>query len=155
LIFYQINEDSKIRTRDRLVIKTLIPCQKTNSIKKLKLLSEVSRYDLYYSLIWIILEGVHLSDRKIWSLGKDDNYSMKLYSSLINKLVSGGSSHFKSIIWFKIDPTKIHILCGWRFKINFLYVTFILNAGYYKRVMHISMLCNRVRDFKSFVISLF
>jgi len=90
LIFYQINEDSKIRTRDRLVIKTLIPCQKTNSIKKLKLLSEVSRYDLYYFLIWIILEGVHLSDRKIWSLGKDDNYSMKLYSSLINKLVSEG-----------------------------------------------------------------
>ena len=28
LIFYQINEGSEIRTRDNLVIKTLIPCQR-------------------------------------------------------------------------------------------------------------------------------
>jgi hypothetical protein len=50
LNFYQINEDGEIRTRDRLVIKTLIPCHKTISTQKFKLLSEISGYDLYYSL---------------------------------------------------------------------------------------------------------
>jgi len=50
LIFYQINEDGEIRTRDHLVIKALIPCQRTISTQKLKLLGEVSGYDLYYSL---------------------------------------------------------------------------------------------------------
>ena len=50
LNFYQINEDSEIRTCDRLVIKALIPYQRTNSIQKLKLLGDVSRYDLYHSL---------------------------------------------------------------------------------------------------------
>jgi hypothetical protein len=51
LNFYQINRDGKIWTRDRLVIKALIPCQKTiSSIQKLKLLGEVPGYDLYYSL---------------------------------------------------------------------------------------------------------
>jgi len=29
--FYQINGDDEIRTRDRLVIKALIPCQRTIS----------------------------------------------------------------------------------------------------------------------------
>jgi len=29
LNFYQINEDGEIRTRDRMVIKALIPCQRT------------------------------------------------------------------------------------------------------------------------------
>ena len=50
LNFYQINRDCEIRTRDRLVIKALIPCQRTISTQKLKLLGEVSRNDLYYSL---------------------------------------------------------------------------------------------------------
>ena len=50
LNFYQINRDGEIRTRDRLVIKALIPCQRTISIQLLKLLGEISRYDLYYSL---------------------------------------------------------------------------------------------------------
>jgi hypothetical protein len=50
LNFYQINEDGEIRTRDRLVIKALIPCQRTISIQLFKLLGEVSIYDLYYSL---------------------------------------------------------------------------------------------------------
>jgi hypothetical protein len=50
LNFYQINEDDEIRTRDRLVIKALIPCQRTISTQKLKLLGEVPKYDLYYSL---------------------------------------------------------------------------------------------------------
>jgi len=50
LNFYHINEDGEIRTCDRLVIKVLIPCQRTNSTQKLKLLGEVPRYDLYYSL---------------------------------------------------------------------------------------------------------
>jgi hypothetical protein len=50
LNFYQINEDGEIRTRDHLVIKALIPCQRTISTKKLKLLGEVPGYDLYYSL---------------------------------------------------------------------------------------------------------
>jgi hypothetical protein len=50
LNFYQINGDGEIRTRDRLVIKALIPCQKTISIQWLKLLGEISGYDLYYSL---------------------------------------------------------------------------------------------------------
>jgi hypothetical protein len=32
------SRDSEIRTHDRLIMKALIPCQKTNSTKKLKLL---------------------------------------------------------------------------------------------------------------------
>jgi hypothetical protein len=48
--FYQINEDSKIRARDYFVMKALISYQKINSTKKLKLLYEVLRYNLYYSL---------------------------------------------------------------------------------------------------------
>jgi hypothetical protein len=50
LSFYQINGDDEIRTRNRLIIKVLIPYQKTNSAQKLKLLGDVSRYDLYYSI---------------------------------------------------------------------------------------------------------
>jgi len=50
LNFYQINRDDEIRTRDRLVIKTLIQCQRTNSTQKFKLLDKISGYDLYYSL---------------------------------------------------------------------------------------------------------
>jgi len=50
LKFYQINEDDEIRTRVRLVIKTLISCQKINSTQKPKLLNKISRYNLYYSL---------------------------------------------------------------------------------------------------------
>jgi hypothetical protein len=50
LNFYQINRDCEIRTRNCLVIKALIPCQRTNSTQKLKLLGEVTRYDLYYFL---------------------------------------------------------------------------------------------------------
>jgi hypothetical protein len=50
LNFYQINESSEIRTHDHLVIKALISCQRTISTQKFKLLSEVPRYDLYYSL---------------------------------------------------------------------------------------------------------
>jgi hypothetical protein len=49
--FYQINKDSEIRTRDCLVIKILIPCQKIISIQYLKLLDEILKYNLYYSLI--------------------------------------------------------------------------------------------------------
>jgi len=50
LNFYHINGDGKIWTLDHLVIKTLIPCQRTISTQKLKLLGEVSGYELYYSL---------------------------------------------------------------------------------------------------------
>jgi len=50
LNFYQINKDGEIQTRDRLVIKALIPCQIINSTQKFKLLGEASRYDLYYFL---------------------------------------------------------------------------------------------------------
>jgi len=56
LNFYQINEDGEIRTRDHLVIKALIPCQRTISTKKLKLLGEVPGYDLYYSLTQLYQE---------------------------------------------------------------------------------------------------
>ena len=49
--FYQINRDSEIQTRDRLVIKTLIPYQRTISTEKFKLLSYVPIYNLYYYLI--------------------------------------------------------------------------------------------------------
>jgi hypothetical protein len=52
--FYKINKDVEIRTRDRLVIKILISCQKINSTQKLKLLDEISRYGLYYSLKFLI-----------------------------------------------------------------------------------------------------
>jgi len=48
--FYQINEDGEIQTRDRLVIKTLISCQKIISIQKLKPLDKILKYDLYYPL---------------------------------------------------------------------------------------------------------
>ena len=50
LNFYQINRDGEIRTHDRLVSKALIPCQKTISIQKLKILDKISKYDLYYFL---------------------------------------------------------------------------------------------------------
>jgi hypothetical protein len=53
LNFYQINKDGEIRTRDRLVIKALIPYQRTISTQKVKLLDEVSGYNLYYSLTFI------------------------------------------------------------------------------------------------------
>jgi len=52
LNFYQINESSEIRTHDHLVIKALISCQRIISTQKFKLLSEVPRYDLYYSLTY-------------------------------------------------------------------------------------------------------
>lgn len=48
--FYQINKND-IQIHDRLVIKALIPCQIINSTQNLKLLGEVPRYNLYYSLI--------------------------------------------------------------------------------------------------------
>jgi len=60
LNFYQINGDGEIRTRDRLVIKALIPCQRTISTQKLKLLGEVLRYDLYYSLTELTGFGARL-----------------------------------------------------------------------------------------------
>ena len=50
LNFYQINKDSEIQIFDHLVIKALIPCQRTILTPKLKLLGEVPRYDLYYFL---------------------------------------------------------------------------------------------------------
>ena len=51
LNFYQINRDGEIQTHDRLVIKALIPYQRTKSTKKLKLFGEILRYNLYYFLI--------------------------------------------------------------------------------------------------------
>jgi hypothetical protein len=50
LNFYQINKDDEIRTHDGLVIKALIPHQRTISTQKFMLLDKVSRYDLNYSL---------------------------------------------------------------------------------------------------------
>jgi hypothetical protein len=44
--------------------------------------------------LYIILEGMHLSNRKI----QTDNYSVKLCSFFIDKLVFGGSNHFKFIV---------------------------------------------------------
>jgi len=41
--FYQINRDSEIQTRDRLVIKILILYQKTNLIQKFKFLDDTSK----------------------------------------------------------------------------------------------------------------
>jgi hypothetical protein len=46
LNFYQINGDGEIRTCDRLVIKALIPCQRTISTQKLKL--QVRLQDIIY-----------------------------------------------------------------------------------------------------------
>jgi len=62
LNFYQINMDGEIQTRDRLVINTLIPCQRTNSIQKLKLkfLDKTPKYNLYYYLT-IILSSLSIS----------------------------------------------------------------------------------------------
>jgi hypothetical protein len=48
--FYQINGNGEIRTRDHLVIKAMISCQRTNSNQMLKLLGEIPGYDLYYSV---------------------------------------------------------------------------------------------------------
>jgi hypothetical protein len=58
LNFYQINEDSEIRTCDCLVIKTLILYQKTISIQKLKLLNKISGYVLYYSSTYYRTEEI-------------------------------------------------------------------------------------------------
>ena len=49
-ILTQKLRNSEIRTRDRLVIKALIPYQRTISTQKFKFLGEVPGYDLYYSL---------------------------------------------------------------------------------------------------------
>ena len=49
LNFYQINENGEIRTRDRLVIQTLIPYQRTILTQKIKLLDKILEYK-YYSL---------------------------------------------------------------------------------------------------------
>jgi hypothetical protein len=56
LNFYQINRDGEIQTRDRLVIKTLIPCQKNISTQKLKLLDEISGYDAHFTLCFIFIK---------------------------------------------------------------------------------------------------
>ena len=50
--FYQINKNGKIWTRNRFVIKTLIPYQVTNSTQKFRLLDEISKYNLYYLNSW-------------------------------------------------------------------------------------------------------
>jgi hypothetical protein len=51
LNFYQINGNGEIRTRDRLIIKALISCQRTILTQKLKLLDKILRYNyLYYYL---------------------------------------------------------------------------------------------------------
>lgn len=59
----------------------------------------------------VIIEGLHLShnklDQKIQSLDKDNNYSLKLCSSFIDKNVFKGYRHFKSNEWFKMAPPKI------------------------------------------------
>jgi hypothetical protein len=57
LNFYQINGDGEIWTHDCLVIKALIPGQRTTSTQKLKLLGKVPRYDLYYSLTPTTTQG--------------------------------------------------------------------------------------------------
>ena len=72
LNFYEINRDDEIRTHDRLVIKALIPCQRTFLTQKLKMLGEVSKYDLYYSLKW---------------KNPIDNKTNKLCSLIHNKLI--------------------------------------------------------------------
>jgi hypothetical protein len=48
LNFYQINRNDEIRTRNHLVIKTLISCQRIISTQQLKLLGGISGHDLYY-----------------------------------------------------------------------------------------------------------
>ena len=60
-IFYQINRDGAIRTRDRLVIKTVIPYHITITTQKLKLLNKLSGYNLYYSLASTISRQEHFS----------------------------------------------------------------------------------------------
>jgi hypothetical protein len=62
--FYQINGDGESRTRDRLVIKALIPCQRTISTQKFKLLGEVPGYDLYYSLTAYAVGKIHCNQLK-------------------------------------------------------------------------------------------
>jgi hypothetical protein len=52
LNFYQKNRDDEIRTRNHLVIKTLIPYQRTISIQKFKFLDKVLKYNLYYFLTY-------------------------------------------------------------------------------------------------------
>jgi hypothetical protein len=61
LNFYQINRDGEIRTRDRLVIKALIPCQRTISTQEFKLLDEILGYDLYYSLTGFEMDEAQVS----------------------------------------------------------------------------------------------
>jgi len=56
LDFYQINRGGEIRTRDHLVIKTLIPCQRINLTQKFKLLDEVPRYDLLFSNLFFFIK---------------------------------------------------------------------------------------------------
>lgn len=70
------------------------------------------------------------------SLGKNDNYSIKLYSSLIDKLTNlflEGLVILNLLYGLKQIHSKYKYLCDWLSKINFLYVTFILDASYHKQ----------------------
>ena len=50
----------EIQTSHRLVIKALIPYQRIILIQKLKLLNEITRYNLYYSLICYVLIEIYI-----------------------------------------------------------------------------------------------
>jgi hypothetical protein len=66
LNFYQIIRNGKIQTRDRLFIKALILYKKTNSTKKLKLLDEVSKYDLYYFITTTALNSTLTKEQAVF-----------------------------------------------------------------------------------------
>ena len=90
LNFYQINRNGEIWTCDHLVIKALILCQRTNSTQKLKLLGEVLRYDLYYSLT-VKSCGVQIYNKRNKSAGL------------------GVQSSTKKITWTRSTPCSILI----------------------------------------------
>jgi len=76
-------KNEEIWTCDRLVIKPVIPCQRIDSTQKFKLLDEVLRYDLYYSLISFLFSWFF---KKKNGLKKAIFYSPKAHTFLLTGL---------------------------------------------------------------------
>jgi hypothetical protein len=76
-------KNKEIWTCDRLVIKPVIPCQRIDSTQKFKLLDEVLRYDLYYSLISFLFSWFF---KKKNGLKKAIFYSPKAHTFLLTGL---------------------------------------------------------------------
>jgi len=127
LNFYQINRNDEIRTHDRLVINVLIPCQRTISTQKFKLLGEVSGYDLYYSLTFLSIIFTSVSIHMRWCIVSSHLYRISscIFDSLSPLTCCVQKIFFKecNLLLRKID---LYATTG-TFIFWFLFSTSILN----------------------------